>query len=331
MGTKATPLLPTFEKRVSDAVEKLIADHVTPWSAMEAGQPFRVMRFDGREISYQGITYEGSPQEVFWSRYIEPFLEAMVDKELGEAVKTCRTRRVDTRQALPELRGILLSGLKRVYAQMADVDRRLQGHGDPSTVHLRSTEHEQHLIEAYLQRRIDAELEIWRRGFLSRWFEDNKFWRWVIAGLFGIAGWAIHMACPKTQAAAASPRLEAPASVEPKSEILPPVKVDSKPTRFDDHKAGAATSGIRPLTPDPLRAAIDRYIDFNAAHPEVDIGVEQIDDPMYMGIWRVKMSMLDNIQDLAQSLHREKEVESLLSQRSMVSINSDTGPLKFGK
>lgn len=68
-----TPLYPTFRKRITDAFEQLDRQQVTPWAFMTAGPPFQVNRFDGTEVAYPGIKFEGSPREVFWSGYIEPF------------------------------------------------------------------------------------------------------------------------------------------------------------------------------------------------------------------------------------------------------------------
>jgi len=76
----ATALYPLIEKLVEDEWVKLERDQITPWAFMTAGPPFRVKDFYWREISYQGIEFEGSPCEVFWGRYIEPFLEDIVQR-----------------------------------------------------------------------------------------------------------------------------------------------------------------------------------------------------------------------------------------------------------
>lgn len=187
MRIKATPLFPTFEKRISDDVDALINAQVTPWIFFETGSPFRVNRLVGSEISYQGISYAGSPQDVFWSRYIEPFLEVMIDDALKDAVRTCKEREIDARRALPELQGILLSGCGQVYSRMAEVDRRLRGHGYPDSVATRSIMHELGEMETYLQTRVNAELEMWRPRILEKWYKHNKFWVWIIGILFTVA------------------------------------------------------------------------------------------------------------------------------------------------
>src|SRR5436190_22519772 len=106
----ATPLYPTFRKRVDDAVEQLIKKQVTPWSFLTAGPPFRIESFDGGKIAYQGVGFEGSPRLVFWARYIEPFLEDLCISEIADAVSMANDRRVDGKALLLELQGLLSGG-----------------------------------------------------------------------------------------------------------------------------------------------------------------------------------------------------------------------------
>ena len=87
-----SPLYPTFHKRINDATEQIIKRQVTPWSFLTTGHPFRVKMFDGQQISYEGIGFEGSPRTVFWSRYIEPFLEDLCVSEIGAAVTLAKEK-----------------------------------------------------------------------------------------------------------------------------------------------------------------------------------------------------------------------------------------------
>lgn len=126
-----TPLHPTFRTRIDDAFEHLIQQQVTPWLFVTAGPPFRIKKFNGKEIAYQGVGFEGSPREVFWSRYIEPFLEHLCASEIETAVLMAREKSVDARLLLLELHGLLSSGFRKVYEHMAGIDRSLRGKGYP--------------------------------------------------------------------------------------------------------------------------------------------------------------------------------------------------------
>ncbi|TOL77222.1 hypothetical protein CGH89_25185, partial [Vibrio parahaemolyticus] len=59
---------------VSETQKKLV-DMVVKWSFISVGPPFETQKYDGTPIRYQGIKFAGSPQQVFWCGYIEPYLE----------------------------------------------------------------------------------------------------------------------------------------------------------------------------------------------------------------------------------------------------------------
>jgi hypothetical protein len=179
-----TPLEPTFRKLIHDSVEQLLNQQVTPWAFLTAGPPFRIKSFDGRSIAYQGVEFEGSPRLVFWSRYIEPFLEELCITEIGRAVSMAKEKDVDARLLLPEVQGLLLAGFQTVYARMADIDRSLRGKGFPNRMELRSTEQQLQTMERFLDERIRAELAMWRgKSAFEIWYERNKVWVWAI-GIF---------------------------------------------------------------------------------------------------------------------------------------------------
>jgi len=163
-----SPLYPTFRKSIDDAVNRIIAEQVTPWSFLTAGHPFLVKTFEGKEISYEGAEFEGSPRTVFWSHYIEPFLEDLCDSEISKAVTMAKDKNVDGRLILPELQDLLTDGCRRVFARMADVDRRLRGKGYPDKVAVRSVDAEMATMMRFIEERIHAELLMlkpsWRVG-----------------------------------------------------------------------------------------------------------------------------------------------------------------------
>ena len=187
-----TPLYPTFRKRVDDVVEQIIKQQVTPWYFLTAGPPFRVKMFDGKQIAYEGVGFDGSPRTVFWAHYIEPFLEDICVSEIGAAVTMAKERGVDGRLLLPELQNLLSAGCRRVYASMADVDRRLRGKGFPDRVGLRSIDPEISAMVQFIEERIRAELVMWKpKSRVELWYESNKFWVWAIGIIVSILGlWA---------------------------------------------------------------------------------------------------------------------------------------------
>lgn len=157
-----TPLYPTFKKRIEDAIELLLQNQVTPWAFLNSGKPFRVKRFDGREIEYEGVGFEGSPREVFWARYIEPFLEDLAVQEIRAAIALARERDVDAKLLLLEVQSLLRDGSQRVFARMAEIDQRLIGKGHPQNVPLRRVEQEVQKLGQFLDEQIQTELAMWK-------------------------------------------------------------------------------------------------------------------------------------------------------------------------
>lgn len=181
-----TPLHPLIEKLVEDAWVKLDREQITPWMFMTAGPPFRCTDFYGQQISYQGIEFEGSPRHVFWGRYIEPFLEELVDRAVNETLRLSVERKQDAKLTLPEAAEILKSVVHRAYHRMADVDRRLRGKGFPESVPLRSTDSEVSAIEEFIDRRISAELAMQKpRLRINNFYNEHPFLFWLIALLVG--------------------------------------------------------------------------------------------------------------------------------------------------
>lgn len=186
-----TPLYPTFQKRINDSFAQLDKNQVTPWSFMTAGPPFRIQAHNKRQISYQGILFEGSPRHIFWNRYIEPFIEEICIEEIDAAINLAKDRNVDARQLLPEVRELLVAGIYRTYSRMADVDRRLRGKGFPESVDLKSISKEQLVMTDFVDVRIRSELEMWKPNTkLQVWYEHNKATVWIVGVLLAVLGLA---------------------------------------------------------------------------------------------------------------------------------------------
>ncbi len=182
-----SPLFPKFEKRISVATDQILRHQVDPWLLMSQG--LTVKHFDGRPISYGGIRFEGSPRQVFWSGYIEPYLENMVITELSVGTALANERGVDVRELIPEIQGLLKSAIAKVLARMADVDRRLRGGGFPDQVPLRRTQSEFAHLVALIDIYAQAELQMANKSStLQRWYDQNTAWVWVIGLLFSFIG-----------------------------------------------------------------------------------------------------------------------------------------------
>lgn len=185
-----TPLYPTFQKRIDDSFESLIRNRVTPWAFLNSGKPMRVQTHDKKQIAYEGVGFEGSPERVFWSRYIEPFMEDICINEISTAVRMAEERNVDATSLLPEVEGLLLAGIRKTFSEMAKIDQRLKGRGFPEKVPLRCTENEFQKMKGFAEVRIQAELELWKpRSKFEKWFERNKAVVWIIGIVLVLIGY----------------------------------------------------------------------------------------------------------------------------------------------
>jgi hypothetical protein len=161
---------------------------------LTAGPPFKVKQFSGREISYQGIGFEGSPRTIFWSRYIDPFLEALAIEEIEVAVSSAKERKVDATILLPEVQSLLNAAVLKVLREMADIDRLLLEKCFTETVPLRSVEGEAAQLRAFIEERVRCELEMWKpRSAVEEWYDRNKFWVWLVGIVVGVAGLAVKL------------------------------------------------------------------------------------------------------------------------------------------
>lgn len=184
-----SPLHPKFQKQIHDEIDLILLNQINPWMFLNSGKPITLKQFNGRTISYEGNGFEGSPRRVFWSGYIEPFLENLVIRQIENANLTAQNKNVDLKTFLPELQDLLVAGCRKVYDRMAEVDQRLLGKGFPENVQIRSIEHEFELIKSFISDHINAELRMWKP---KRWYdglyERHKSAIGILSLIVGIAG-----------------------------------------------------------------------------------------------------------------------------------------------
>jgi hypothetical protein len=188
-----SPLWPIMEKFVRDECEKLDRVQITPWAFLKSGSPMRVTDFHGREICYQGIGFEGSPCTVFWSRYIEPFLEDIAFRAVDHALKLSAEKGVNPQRVLTEVQGLLHCCTRKTLERMSEIDARLRKRSLLSSPARRSIDRERRAMEQFIDARITAELAIVRRS-RSRWKAWNAWWRehpllgWSIMAVIALIG-----------------------------------------------------------------------------------------------------------------------------------------------
>jgi hypothetical protein len=185
----STSLYPKYKKRIDDSFDLLIKNQVTPWAFLNSGKPFKVKTFEQRSISYEGVGFEGSPAQVFWSGYIEPFIEDIATRLIAEAAKEASDRNADATLLLPEIEGLFQAGVRRVFVKMSNIDWRLRGKGFPENVSPRPVENELSKVMEFISTHIRAELQMWKpRPKFEVWYERNKSLAWVIGIIVAVVG-----------------------------------------------------------------------------------------------------------------------------------------------
>lgn len=191
--TGLTPIYPIVEKFVNDEYQRLENAQITPWAFFN-GNGVRVTDFYGKPIAISGVKFSGSTELVFWSRYIEPFLEDISFKAIELAMKVAEERKIPLRQPLLEAQGQLYGLCRRAFDRMATIDQRLRSGGFPEKVQLRNTHNELARMQQFIDKRIDAELRAIpiksssRMARVNQWQKENPFLFWLIPLSVAIIG-----------------------------------------------------------------------------------------------------------------------------------------------
>ena len=156
----ASALFPLLQKFSRDEWVKLDRNKITPWAFFNSGWPFEITDFYGRTIASQGFEFSGSIRDLFWHRYIEPFLEEIVDRGFNETLRLARDRSQLRREPFEEMGGQLISLSGLAFRRMADIDQRLRGKGKPKSVLLYDPDRELSEVSRFIQRRMRAEIEM---------------------------------------------------------------------------------------------------------------------------------------------------------------------------
>lgn len=154
----ADPLHPIIEARIDRATHRIIEDQVMPWLFLETGPRFSVRRYDGSEIAFQRVAYDGAPRSAFWNGYILPYLEALATAEIDHAVSLAAEREADLERLLPEVAGLLLSAAQKVLERMARVDQGMRADGAADAPPVRPVEGELQHMRDFVSDRISSEL-----------------------------------------------------------------------------------------------------------------------------------------------------------------------------
>lgn len=183
-----SPAFSIIKQKLEREFRVLEGKQVTPWAFLNTGKPFRVEKFDGGFISYQGIKFAGSPRDVFWGSYIRLFLEDIVDRAFSDTRAFCIEHNIPRQIPLKEAGSQLQLGCSRIYNRMADIDQKLRGEGFPDSVSKKNVTHEIDRMMDFIFTRLDSENGLPEKKTVNTWYEQNKFWVWIIGITLSVLG-----------------------------------------------------------------------------------------------------------------------------------------------
>ncbi len=135
-----TPLYPLTRGRMLE-IERAISTRLEAWRMFPAQNQLEITNFYGKPISYRGIRYEGSPEDVFWADLFEPFMIDAAKTLFQWIIDHCRSQNLDPAEYLAEARDLLKVFVVKTYRAMAEADRVLRGRGFPESVPLKPVDH----------------------------------------------------------------------------------------------------------------------------------------------------------------------------------------------
>ncbi|HEC15041.1 MAG TPA: hypothetical protein ENI99_00480 [Sedimenticola sp.] len=179
-----TPLFVTIQKNIKDDFHLLDINQIEPWVFFNSGKPMRVKKHDGKQISYEGGGFEGSPQDVFWGKYIEPFIEEIAVKQVNSAVELSKSKNINGVNVLKEAEMLLYGEISKVFSKMAKIEQRLLGKGYPEKVKARDVQPYISASSEFVKALVQSEISMWStKPWYELWYEKNKFIIWA-AGVF---------------------------------------------------------------------------------------------------------------------------------------------------
>ncbi len=119
-------LKPQIDKLVRDQTRKILNEQVIPWAFCNTSKGIQVKRFDGKTIYYSGVAFVGSPVEVFWGGYIEPFIEDLVIQSIEQINSEIVNNNLDAKEELTYLKKQLYPSIEKIYTEMQQIDHRLR-------------------------------------------------------------------------------------------------------------------------------------------------------------------------------------------------------------
>jgi len=126
-----TQLYSRTKKRIDGLYTNIENEKLNPWVFINTGNVVEVTRLDGKIIHFEGVRFEGTPSNIFWSAdFIPPIIEDAIVKAFDQTIEECRKNNLDPKSYIYEANSLLAGFIGNIYNRMADIDRRLRSKGN---------------------------------------------------------------------------------------------------------------------------------------------------------------------------------------------------------
>lgn len=169
---------PEITFTIENKFKQLCKDKLTPWEFLNAGKMGPIKDFNGRTIQYSGVGFEGSPREVFWGGFIEPFLESFFVWAFRFALEYSERRKLNRRELILYTRECLTNGIRLTYSRMQKIDRMLRGKGFPDRISPRDISREINTMQIKLDEYRDSTLVALKGNITSKKSKTRFYNRW---------------------------------------------------------------------------------------------------------------------------------------------------------
>lgn len=152
-----TALYARTQKRIDDLYKNIENEKLNPWLFINAGVKIQITEYNGKIISYEGVTFEGSPRLIFWSDdFIPPFIEDAIIKVFDQTIDECRKNNLAPKPYIDEANSLLNGFIGKIYYRMAEIDHGLRGKGHPKDEPRKDVSYEIEKMRKRLKGQYDA-------------------------------------------------------------------------------------------------------------------------------------------------------------------------------
>ena len=151
-----TALYP-WTKRIVQSLNKDILDRIIKWRMFCAEWKLKIKDFYGKDISYSGIKFEGSPRRVYWN-YFGPFFTHGIARVLEEVTQECINRGLEPKEYVLEAAELLKIMVSRLYEEISQTDQVLRGNGFPNSVEKKDVSKNVESMYSFIDKEIDVVL-----------------------------------------------------------------------------------------------------------------------------------------------------------------------------